>query len=84
MKRGVLRACEKRPVSSEKIDKMLTNVEEKLRRKGKEVGSSEIGDMIVKELKKMDKVSYIRFASVYRDFTELGDFKKEIRELIRR
>jgi len=84
LKRGVMRACEKRPVSSEKIDKMLTNVEEKLRRKGKEVKSSEIGDILVRELKKMDKVSYIRFASVYRDFTELDDFKKEIKELIKR
>lgn len=84
MKSGVLKACEKRPVSSEKIDQMLSRVEEKLRKKGKEVKSTVIGDMIVSELKKIDKVSYIRFASVYRDFTELDDFKKEIKELISR
>ena len=82
LKKGVMKACEKRPVSSEKINKMLAKVEDRLRKKGKEVKSSVIGDMIVSELKKLDKVSYIRFASVYRDFTELDDFKKEIKELI--
>ncbi|MFH1290830.1 MAG: transcriptional regulator NrdR [Nanoarchaeota archaeon] len=84
LKNGVMRACEKRPVSSEKIDKMLARIEDRLRRKGKEVRSGLIGDMIVSELKKVDKVSYIRFASVYRDFTELDDFKKEIKELIKK
>ncbi|MFH1270403.1 MAG: transcriptional regulator NrdR [Nanoarchaeota archaeon] len=81
LKNGVMKACEKRPVSSEKIDKMLARTEYRLRRKGKEVKSTIIGDMVANELKKIDKVAYIRFASVYRDFTELGDFKKEIREL---
>lgn len=77
-----MKACEKRPVSSEKINKMLAKVEDRLRKKGKEIKSTAIGDMLVSELKKIDKVSYIRFASVYRDFTELDDFKKEIKELI--
>jgi len=84
IKRGVVKACEKRPVDSERIDKMIMGVEEKLRRKGKEVDSSLIGDLVARELKKVDKVSYIRFASVYKDFTELDDFKKEIKELIRK
>jgi transcriptional repressor NrdR len=83
LKGGVMKACEKRPISSEKIDKMLTKVEEKLRRKGKEISSTAIGDMVAGELKKLDKVAYIRFASVYRDFTELDDFKKEIKELVK-
>jgi len=82
LKKGVMKACEKRPVSSEKINKMLAKVEDRLRKKGKEIKSTAIGDMLVSELKKIDKVSYIRFASVYRDFTELDDFKKEIKELI--
>lgn len=81
IKKGVVTACEKRPVSSEKIDKMLTNVEGKLRKRGKEVRSVLIGDMVSRELKKLDKVAYIRFASVYKDFKEIGDFKKEIKEL---
>ncbi len=84
MKRGIERACEKRPVSLDRIEKMLVNIEEKLRKKGKEVKTRLIGDLASKELKKIDKVAYIRFASVYKDFTELDDFKKEIKELIRR
>jgi len=82
LKGGVMRACEKRPINSQKINKMLSNVEQKLERKGKEVKTTFIGDLVSRELKKMDKVAYIRFASVYRDFTELGDFKKEIKDLI--
>ena len=84
LKKSVMIPCEKRPVSSERIDKMLTNVEDRLRKKGKEVPTSFIGDIVSKEIKKLDKVAYIRFASVYQDFTELSDFKKEIRELIKK
>ncbi len=82
IKKGIMRACEKRPISSEKIETMLLTIEEKLRKKGKEVPSSVIGELVSKELKKVDKVAYIRFASVYRDFTDLSDFKKEIREMV--
>ena len=81
LKRGVMKAFEKRPISSEKIEKMLTNVEEKLTKRGKEIPTTFIGDVVSKELKKMDKVAYIRFASVYKDFGEVDDFKKEIRGL---
>lgn len=84
LKRGVTRACEKRPIPSEKINKMLNKVEEKLRKKGDEVKSSLIGELVSKELKKVDKIAYIRFASVYRDFTDLSDFKKEIMGLIKK
>ena len=82
LRRGITKACEKRPVSTEGIDKMIANVQEKMMRKGKEVSSTFIGDLVSRELKKVDKVAYIRFASVYKDFTELDDFKKEIKELI--
>jgi len=82
LKKGVMNACEKRPVSSERIDKMLINIEEKLRKKGREVGTDFIGDLVSKELRKLDKVAYIRFASVYKDFRELEDFKKEIKEIV--
>ena len=82
IKKGILKACEKRPVSEEKIEKMLVNIEEKVRKQGKEVNTIYIGDLVSKELRKADKVAYVRFASVYKDFTELDDFKKEIKELM--
>jgi len=82
IKRGILRACEKRQVSDETVDKMIMIIEEKLRRKGKEVKSQFIGELVSKELKKIDKIAYIRFASVYKDFSDIDDFKKEIKGLI--
>ena len=79
---GVERAFEKRPVSKEEITKMLNEVEEQLRKRGqKEVNSSIVGELVMKKIKKLDNVAYIRFASVYRDFKDISDFKKEIREL---
>ena len=83
IKRGIIRACEKRPISTDKIENMLTTIEEKLRKQGKEVKAALIGELVSRELKKADKVSYIRFASVYRDFTDISDFKKEIKELVK-
>jgi transcriptional repressor NrdR len=82
IKSGIIKACEKRPICMEKIDKMIGKVEEKIRRKGKEIHSDCIGELVSKELKRIDKVAYIRFASVYRDFTDIADFKKEIKELV--
>lgn len=82
VRRGILKACEKRPISLESIDKMVMNIQEKLRQEGKEVKAALIGELVSKELKKVDKIAYIRFASVYKDFTDISDFKKEIRELI--
>ncbi len=84
IKRGVMRACEKRPVSDDKIEMMINRVEGRIRMNGKEVKSMAVGELVSKELKKIDKVAYIRFASVYRDFADISDFKKEIRELIKR
>ena len=83
IKRGIMRACEKRPVSDENIDTMIQKIEGKIRMNGKEVKSVLIGEMVSKELKRMDKVAYIRFASVYRDFADVSDFKKEIRGLLK-
>ena len=82
IKKGIMRACEKRPVSDDKIEKMIMRIEEKLRKKGKEIKTSFIGELVSKELKKIDNVAYIRFASVYKDFSDIDDFKKEIKELI--
>ena len=81
LKSGVIKACEKRPVSIEKIDKALDEIEEKLARKGKEVSSKEIGELVMSKLKKLDKIAYIRFASVYKNFEDIGEFKKEIKEV---
>jgi transcriptional repressor NrdR len=82
LERGIYRAFEKRPVPKEKIDKMINEIEEQMRRGGKkEIKSSMIGELIMKKLKKMDHIAYIRFASVYRDFKDINDFKREIKEL---
>ena len=79
---GIERAFEKRPVSRDKIQKMINEVEEQIRKKGKkEIKSSIIGDLVSKKIKRLDKVAYIRFASVYRDFEDIKDFKKELKEL---
>ena len=59
-------------------------LEENLRKKGKEVNTIFIGQIVSNALKKIDKVAYIRFASVYRDFTDIADFKKEIKELVKK
>lgn len=82
LENGVQRAFEKRPVSKDDIDQMINDIEEQLRRKGKkEIKSSLIGEIAMKKIKKLDNIAYIRFASVYRDFQDIKDFKKELREL---
>ena len=82
LKTGILKACEKRPIETEKIDTMINEIERKIRDKikGKEVESSFLGELVMKELKKLDKVAYIRFASVYREFKDVTDFGKVIKE----
>ena len=79
---GIYRACEKRPVNKEKIEMMVNNIEKKVRKKGKPVKTDFVGELVMKELRKVDKVAFIRFASVYRDFADISDFKQEIRSLI--
>ena len=78
---GLIKACEKRSVSIKQIDQVVDEIKEKLLKKGKEVKSEKIGEMMMNKLKKLDKVAYIRFASVYRDFKDVSDFKKEIKDL---
>ncbi len=78
---GLIKACQKRPVSMDEIDKIVEEIKEKAKKKGKEVNSDWIGKMVMNKLKKLDKVAYIRFASVYKDFKDVLDFKKEVREL---
>jgi len=80
VKAGLIKACEKRPVPVEKIDETVNEIETALRKEDdSEIKSKAIGEMIIKKLKKLDKVAYIRFASVYRDFDDVKDFEKELR-----
>jgi len=83
LKKGILRAFEKRPSDTEKIDEIVDEVEAKINRlaKGKEIKSSKIGEIVMAKLKKEDKIAYIRFASVYREFADLDDFKNELKGL---
>ena len=79
---GIEKAFEKRPVEKEKIDKMINEIEEVLKKKGKkEISSSIIGELVMRKIKKLDNVAFIRFASVYRDFQDVKDFKNELKEL---
>lgn len=82
LKKGILRACEKRPISREKIEKIIEEIESELKRlKTNGIKSSIIGERVMKKLKSLDKVAYIRFASVYREFKDVKDFEKEVKEL---
>src|SRR3989338_1981308 len=81
LERGIWIACTKRPISQEQIDKLLTKLEEKWGANKKEVTSSTIGMDVMKELKKIDQVAYIRFASVHREFKDVDEFKEELGKL---
>ena len=77
---GIEKAFEKRPISKEKISKMINEIEEQLMKLGKkEVKSSAVGELVMKKIKKLDNVAYIRFASVYRDFQDVKDFKSALK-----
>lgn len=79
VKRGLLRSVQKRPVSLEKVEEIIDDVErEMLRSEKQEVPSKIVGNAILKRLKKVDKVAWLRFASVYMEFTDLSDFEKII------
>lgn len=77
-------ALRKRPVSTEQIDGAVERIEEKLLNLGvREIPSSRIGELVMRELKKLDKVAYVRFASVYRSFEDVDDFKSVVDEIRR-
>jgi len=80
---GVDKNLQKRPFTSEQIDKIVDEIEANVYRvaKGKDVKSSRIGDIVMSKLKKVDKVAYIRFAAVYRDFADIDEFRDELRKL---
>jgi transcriptional repressor NrdR len=80
---GLLKACEKRPVSLTALDGVADRVEASLQeRPEKEIATTEIGGFVMEELKKLDKVAYVRFASVYRHFRDVGEFMNELKDLL--
>ena len=79
---GILKACEKRPISLEKIEKLVDDVESDLRKRDSvEVDSKVIGKLVMRKLKSLDKVAYVRFASVYLEFEDLARFEEELDKL---
>jgi transcriptional repressor NrdR len=80
---GLLKACEKRPVSTPAMERVADKVESALQeRPEKEMSTDEVGRMVMDELKRLDKVAYVRFASVYRQFRDIGEFMSELKDLL--
>lgn len=80
---GLQHACQKRPVSAEQLETVVDGIERRLQEVGeKEIQSSVIGEHVMRELAELDEVAYVRFASVYRSFKDLGEFMSELKELI--
>jgi transcriptional repressor NrdR len=83
--RGIYRAVEKRPISAETIEALIAKLEQKILSLGKaEITSKKLGELVMKELIRVDDVAYVRFASVYRSYTDLGSFEREFHELKKR
>jgi transcriptional repressor NrdR len=80
---GLLKACEKRPVSVAALEAVADRVEQTLQeRPEKEISTTDVGAFVMEELKKLDKVAFVRFASVYRDFRDIGEFMSELKDLL--
>ena len=81
---GILRACYKRPVSAEDIQYIVNKVETNVfSREEKEISSSTIGEIVMEELKQLDEVAYVRFASVYREFKDVNTFMDELKKILK-
>lgn len=79
LRSGMLKALEKRPVSAEQVEEALSHITHKLRASGeREVPSKMVGELVMTELRRLDEVAYVRFASVYRSFKDLNEFREEI------
>jgi transcriptional repressor NrdR len=80
---GLKKACEKRPISITNLEKVVSRIEYNLLEKGDhEISASEIGEMVMEELRKLDEVAYVRFASVYRQFRDINEFMSELKDLL--
>jgi transcriptional repressor NrdR len=83
IRNGVMKACEKRPISMEVMEKIVDNVEQACQDfSGDEIPSTVIGEKVMNELKNIDGVAYVRFASVYRQFRDVGEFMSELKDLL--
>ncbi len=81
---GLMKACEKRPVSVERIERLVDDIERKLEKKyDQEVKSKEIGELVMNSLHELDEIAYVRFASVYRQFKDVNQFVKEIKRFLK-
>ena len=80
---GILKACEKRPVGMEKMEEIVTQVERAIQKKSdREVYATKIGELVMEKLKQLDDVAYVRFASVYRQFKDVGQFMVELKDIL--
>jgi transcriptional repressor NrdR len=80
---GIMKACEKRPVSVEKVEAIVDRVEKELQKSfDKEVKAPVIGELVMENIHKIDEVAYVRFASVYRQFKDINQFMKELKDLL--
>jgi len=83
IRNGILQACHKRPVSAGEIEKIVTSVEQKAYNSlQEEITTKQIGEMVMAALRKLDEVAYVRFASVYRQFTDISTFMREIGQML--
>lgn len=83
--RGMIKSCEKRPVSADEIEEAVNNIEKKIENSmRREITSLEVGEMVMEELKDLDEVSYVRFASVYREFKDLQSFVDELENFVKK
>ncbi|WP_182201055.1 transcriptional regulator NrdR [Paraliobacillus salinarum] len=81
--RGLIKACEKRPVALEQLEELALDVEKELRNNGvSEIASKEVGELVMKRLSSIDEVAYVRFASVYRQFKDISVFLDELKDII--
>jgi len=81
---GITKACEKRPVSVGKIERLVDTIERTLEKKyDREVSSKEVGELLMKQLRHLDEIAYVRFASVYRQFKDVGQFVKELKKFLK-
>lgn len=81
--KGIMVACEKRPVSVKRIERLVEDIERKLEKNhDREVASREVGELVMKSLHSLDEIAYVRFASVYRQFRDVGQFMKELKKVL--
>lgn len=83
VKSGIIKSCEKRPVSMEKIDKLVEDITKRIYNSmEQEISSKQIGEMVMEGLKNLDEVAYVRYASVYRSFTDIDSFMQELQKMM--